>query len=227
MYRRSPRRVPDVKQKTPLPLRERILVTADDLFRRHGIRGVGVESIAAEAGTNKVSLYRYFESKDVLITEWVRGIIAQKDAAWDEIMRQHPEDPRAQLVSWSRRTAEALAQMEERGSAILNALAELPEEDHPARRLIDEHRKHEHKRIRAVCRQAGFSESDAVADQFYLLLEGAKSCVQAIGLRRVGEHLMRVVDQMVATKDGTADVGASRGAAPSPSRPRKGVKRAG
>jgi AcrR family transcriptional regulator len=207
-----------VRQKTPLPLRERILVTADDLFRRHGIRGVGVEAIAAEAGTNKVSLYRYFESKDVLITEWVRGIIAQKDAAWDEIIRQHADDPRAQLVSWSRRTAEALSQMEERGSTILNALAELPEQDHPARRLIDEHRKHEHKRIRALCRRAGFSESDAVADQFYLLLEGAKSCVQAMGLRRVGEHLMRVVDQMVATENGSADLSAPPA--------RKAVKRA-
>ncbi|MDB4888309.1 MAG: TetR family transcriptional regulator [Gemmatimonadetes bacterium] len=227
MYRGSPRRVPDVKRKIPIPLRERILATADDLFRRHGIRGVGVEAIAAEAGTNKVSLYRYFESKDLLITEWVRGIIAQKDAAWDEIVAQHRNDPRAQLVSWSRRTADALVQMEERGSPILNALAELPEEDHPARRLIDEHRRYEHQRILALCRRAGFSESDAVADQFYLLLEGAKSCVQAIGMRRVGEHLMRVVDQMVATKDGSADIGAPHAVRSSPARAPKRVKRGG
>lgn len=187
-----------MKNKAPLPLRERILATADDLFRRHGIRGVGVEAIAAEAGTNKMTLYRHFESKDALITAWVAGIIAQKDAAWDEIVRDHADDPRAQLVAWSHRTAEALAQMEERGSAILNALAELPDEEHPARRLIDEHRRREHQRIRALCRRAKFPEHDAVADQFYLLLEGAKSCVQAMGLRRVGEHLVRVVDQMVA-----------------------------
>jgi AcrR family transcriptional regulator len=190
-----------VKNKAPPLLQERILATADDLFRRHGIRGVGVEAIAAEAGTNKMTLYRHFESKDALITAWVAGIIAQKDAAWDEIIRQHPDDPRAQLVGWSRRTAEALADMEERGSAILNALAELPEEDHPARRLIDEHRRREHRRIRALCRRAEFPEHDAVADQFYLLLEGAKSCVQAMGLRRVGEHLVRVVDQMVTADE--------------------------
>ena len=199
-----------MKKLAPPPLRERILATADDLFRRHGIRGVGVEVIAAEAGTNKMTLYRHFESKDALIAEWMRGIIAQKDAAWDEIVAAHPDDPRGQLVGWSRRTAEALAQMEERGSAILNALAELPEEDHPARRLIDEHRKREHRRIRALCRRAKFPEHDAVADQFYLLLEGAKSCVQAMGLRRVGEHLVRVVDQMVAVEDSGAPSAAPR-----------------
>jgi len=181
-----------------IPPRQRILDAADDLFRRVGIRGVGVEAIAEAAGTNKMTLYRHFESKDELIAEWMRGIIAQKEAAWDEIIAQHPDDPAAQLVYWSRRTARQFEQMEERGSAILNALAELPEADHPARRLIDEHRQREHQRIIQLCREAGFPEPELAADQFYFLLEGAKACVQCIGLKRVGEHLMRLVDSMVA-----------------------------
>jgi AcrR family transcriptional regulator len=182
------------------PARERILAAADDLFRRVGIRGVGVEAIAEAAGTTKMTLYRHFESKDELITEWMRGVIAQKEAAWEEIRAEHPGDPLGQLVSWSRRTADALAQMEERGSAIQNALAELPEPDHPARRVIDEHRVREHERITAVCREAGFPEPELTADEFYFLIEGAKACVQCMGLRRVGEHLVRLVDTMVATR---------------------------
>ena len=186
-----------MKRRKPVPVGERLLATADDLFRRHGIRGVGVETIAAEAGTNKMTLYRHFESKDQLIVEWVRGIIAQKQAVWDEIAREHPDDPRAQLVSWSRSTEQALAQMEDRGSPILNALAELPDEDHPARRLIDEHRRGEHQRILALCRSAGFPQPELVADQFYFLLEGAKCCVASMGLRRVGAHLVQLVDSLV------------------------------
>ena len=58
-----------------LPPRERILAAADDLFRRLGT-SVGVEQIAAEADTNKMTLYRHFESKDQLIAEWMRGVIA-------------------------------------------------------------------------------------------------------------------------------------------------------
>jgi AcrR family transcriptional regulator len=186
---------------TQTPPRQRILAAADDLFRRVGIRGVGVEAIAEAAGTNKMTLYRHFESKDELIAEWMRGIIAQKDSAWDEIIAQHPNDPTAQLVYWSRRTAQQFAQMEERGSAILNALAELPEPDHPARRIIDEHRQREHQRIFQLCREAGFPEPELAADQFFFLLEGAKACVQCIGLKRVGEHLMKLVDSMVAARD--------------------------
>jgi AcrR family transcriptional regulator len=191
---------PAMTQTSSSPARERILAAADDLFRRVGIRGVGVEAIAEAANTTKMTLYRHFESKDELITEWMRGLIAQKEAAWDEIRAEHPGDPVGQLVSWSRRTAQALAQMEDRGSAILNALAELPELDHPARRVIDEHRVREHQRITAVCREAGFPEPELAADQFYFLIEGAKTCVQCMGLRRVGEHLMRLVDSMVGSR---------------------------
>jgi AcrR family transcriptional regulator len=183
-----------------VPPRQRILEAADELFRRHGIRAVGVEAIAEAADTNKMTLYRHFASKDELIAEWARGLVAQKEAAWDEIVAQHPGDPSAQLVFWSRRTAKQLAQMQERGSAILNALAELPELDHPARRVIDEHRQREHERIVALCREAGFPEPELAADQFYFLLEGAKTCVGCMGLRRAGEHLMRLVDAMVATR---------------------------
>ena len=183
-----------------VPPRQRILDAADHLFRRHGIRGVGVEAIAEAADTNKMTLYRHFASKDELIAEWVRGLVAQKEAAWDEIVAQHPGDPQAQLVFWSRRTAKQLAQMAGRGSTITNALAELPEPDHPARRVIDEHRLREHQRIVALCREAGFPQPELAADQFYFLLEGAKTCVACMGLKRVGQHLIRLVDAMVATR---------------------------
>jgi AcrR family transcriptional regulator len=185
---------------TRTPPRQRILDAADDLFRRVGIRGVGVEAIAEAAGTNKMTLYRHFESKDELIAEWVRGIVEQKEADWDDIAAAHPGDPEAQLVDWSRRVAKKFADMEERGSALGNALAELPEADHPARRVIDAHRIREHARILRLCREAQFPEADLAADQFYMLLEGAKACVQCIGLRRVGEHLMMSVDALIAAR---------------------------
>ena len=69
-----------------------------------------------------------------------------------------------------------------------------------ARRVIDAHRLREHERIQRLCREAAFPEADLAADQFYMLLEGAKACVQCIGLKRVGEHLMRSVDALIAAR---------------------------
>src|SRR3954471_13445275 len=97
-------------------LRERILAAADDLFRKQGIRGVGVEALAEAAGTNKMTLYRYFESKDALVAAWVGEIIARKDEEWKEMSVCCAGDPQGQLQEWSRRLAAKLAAMEERGS---------------------------------------------------------------------------------------------------------------
>ena len=189
---------PKTQTETPPPPRERILAAAGELFQKQGIRGVGVEAIAEAADTNKMTLYRHFASKDELIAEWVRGIIAQKEAVWEEISAKNPGNPQAQLADWSRRFAAKLAEMEGRGSALMNALAELPERDHPARRIIEAHKLREHKRVQKLCEEAGFQDPALAANLFYLLLEGAMSCAQCKGLKRIGEDLVELVDRMVA-----------------------------
>ena len=185
------------KRRSAMPVRERILVAAGDLFHRQGIRGVGVEAIAEAAQTNKMTLYRYFDSKDELIAEWVRGMVAHKEEEWKDLNAKHSGDPQALLQDWSRRTAAKLRAMEERGSALGNALAELPDPEHPARRVIQEFKVREHKRVVRLCKSAGFHDPILAANLFSMLLEGAHSCVQCVGMRQFGEHLVQLVDLMV------------------------------
>lgn len=188
---------PKKKRRSGLPVRERILVAAGDLFHKVGIRGVGVEAIAEAAQTNKMTLYRYFDSKDELIAEWVRGMIAHKEEEWKDLTAKHGGDPQGLLQDWSRRTAAKLAEMEERGSAMGNALAELPDPEHPARRVIQEYKIRSHKRVVRLCKAAGFQDPILAANLFSMLLEGAHSCVQCMGMRQIGEHLVELVDRMV------------------------------
>src|SRR5436853_7899521 len=82
------------------PPRDRILAAASELFYRHGIRAVGVEAIAEAAGTNKMTLYRHFSSKDELVAEYLRRLAADAGHFWDELASAHPRDPRAQLTGW-------------------------------------------------------------------------------------------------------------------------------
>ena len=180
-----------------IPLRERILVAAGDLFHKQGIRGVGVEAIAEAAQTNKMTLYRYFASKDELITEWVRGMIAHKEEDWKDLNARYRGDPEGQLKEWSRRIAAKLRAMEERGSALGNAFAELPDPNHPARRVMQEHKVREHKRVVRLCKAAGFPDPGFSANLFTMMLEGAHSCGTCVGMRQIGEHLVQVVDLMV------------------------------
>ena len=50
-------------------LREKILHVASDLFHSRGINSTGVDTIVAVAGTTKMTLYKYFRSKEDLILE--------------------------------------------------------------------------------------------------------------------------------------------------------------
>src|SRR6202051_2366268 len=79
------------------PVRDRIFETACDLFYRHGIHGVGVDAIAAEAGSNKMSFYRSFASKDALVTEYLREQEREYWAWWDATVAAFPDDPRRQI----------------------------------------------------------------------------------------------------------------------------------
>src|SRR3979411_2449437 len=117
-----------------IPPRERILAAAGELFYRHGSRAVGVDSIAEAAGTNKMTLYRHFDSKDELVAEYLRQAAKQADSCWDSYKSAHPDDPLAQIRAWLAEMADHLANADERGCALANAAVELPEKDHPARR---------------------------------------------------------------------------------------------
>src|SRR6266851_3084249 len=83
-----------------IPPRARILAVAGELFYRHGIRAVGVDAIAEAAGTNKMTLYRHFASKDELVAEYLRQSARLADAGWDRLAAAHPGDVLAQLRGW-------------------------------------------------------------------------------------------------------------------------------
>src|SRR5271167_3387915 len=83
-----------------LPPRQRILTVARDLFYERGVRAVGVDEIAEAAGTNKMTLYRHFASKDLLVAECLRQFAQQADAYWDRLAAAHAGDPRGELTAW-------------------------------------------------------------------------------------------------------------------------------
>src|SRR6266487_3435721 len=111
---------------TRVPPRERIIAAASDLFYRHGIRAVGVEAIAEAAGTNKMTLYRHFASKDELVAEYLRCLAEKANASWEKLAAPHPSDPRAQLRAWLEEMADHVGSGNERGCPLANAAVELP-----------------------------------------------------------------------------------------------------
>jgi len=181
-----------------IPPRQRILSAAAGLFYRHGIRAVGVETIAEAAGTNKMTLYRHFRSKDELVAEYLRQSAKGADACWDRFEKAHPGDALAQLRAWLDEMAGHLARANERGCPLVNAAVELPEKDHPARRVIEEYKTAQRGRLVRLCQAARLSEPELLADELNLLLEGARVTAQSVDSNGLGARLVRMSDAMIA-----------------------------
>jgi AcrR family transcriptional regulator len=185
-----------------IPPRSRILAAAAELFYRHGIRAVGVEAIAEAAGTNKMTLYRHFVSKDELVAEYLREQAKWADSAWEKYRTAHPGDPLAQIRAWLAEMADHVASADERGCPLTNAAVELPDKDHPARRVIEEFKVAQRAKLIALCEAAGLSEPDMLADELNLLLEGARVTAQSVGSEGLGARLVRMAEAMLAAHAG-------------------------
>jgi AcrR family transcriptional regulator len=165
-------------EAAPPPPRERILSAARELFYRHGIRAVGVDAIAEAAATNKMTLYRHYGSKDELIAAYLTLLAKEGDDVWEALAAQHPGDPNAQLEGWVHYVEAVLTDGGERGCAIANAAVEMRELDHPARQIIDDYKTRKRNRLVILFREAGYAEPDQLADEVFLLFEGARISIQ-------------------------------------------------
>src|ERR1700678_3173907 len=156
-----------------LRVRERIMQTASDLFYSRGIRAVGVDTIACEAGTNKMSFYRNFASKDELVAEYLRSEEREGLLWWDETLAAHAGNPRLQVESLFDVLVESNCEEDSRGCALANAAVEITEADHPARPVIEKHKADMRRRFRQLALEMGAREPNALGDSLMLLWEGA------------------------------------------------------
>jgi AcrR family transcriptional regulator len=181
-----------------IPPRERILAVAGDLFYRHGIRAVGVDAIAEAAGTNKMTLYRHFTSKDELVAEYLRQAARGECANWERLAAAHPSDALAQLRAWLKDMSDHVVSRDERGCPLANAAVELPEKGHPARRVIEECKAATRARVIELCRTARLNEPELLADELNLMLEGARVTAQSVGVDGLAARLKRMSEALIA-----------------------------
>src|SRR3989442_8342347 len=135
--------------------RKRIFDTASQLFYRKGIRAVGVETIAEEAKTTKMSLYRSFPSKDELVAEWLRDHDIKFWQTWDATSRKFPANPRKQLKAAFTLLAKHVIDPQARGCPMANAAVELTVKDHPPAKGIVGRQAEIRTRLAEICPRAG------------------------------------------------------------------------
>jgi AcrR family transcriptional regulator len=146
-------------------MQQRILDTADRLFYGQGIRAVGVDTIAAEIGISKRTLYNYYPSKDALIVAYLsRRFVPPKSSD------RPPLEQILGVFAWLERW---FASDAFRGCAFVNAVAELGEPTHDAAKIAVAFKEQRRLWLRDLLARTGAADPEGLATQIAILVEGA------------------------------------------------------
>jgi AcrR family transcriptional regulator len=162
-------------------LKEKIINVASVLFEQRGINSTGVDTIVAEAGTTKMTLYKYFKSKELLILE----VLSRRQHHFQSWLSQqldknthHPEEKLQRLFDT---IEEWLNEKNTLGYGFLNASAEFPNEENPIHQFSVAQSAQFKEYIQKLATEANIQEAESLALQLSLLVDGA---IQAEQMKR-------------------------------------------
>ena len=151
---------------TPKPtMKERILETADRLFYLKGIRAIGVDTIAAEIGISKRTLYNHFPSKDALISAYLERRFVQP--------RGSDKSPVEQILGTFDSLERRFASKDFRGCPFVNAVAEVGPENRSVRKIAIAFKESRRLWFRDLLMQIGVADPEGLATQLVLLVDGS------------------------------------------------------
>jgi AcrR family transcriptional regulator len=191
---------PDAVQQ---PARERILDNAFRLFYAHSPRGVGVDTVIAESGVAKATLYKHFPRKDDLILAYLDRV----DQVWfgqlRSAAREAGEDPCDQLVGMFDALASASRRDGYHGCAFINAAAESESGTQVHARTV-EHKAVVRGWVADLARRAGAAHPDRLARQLTVLLDGGLAAGVLDGDPAASEAAAAAARILVDAECGTA-----------------------
>ena len=153
------------RSASKVAMRERILETADRLFYRQGIRVVGVDTVAAEIGISKRTLYNYFPSKDDLIVAYLSRRLRP--------IEESDRPPAEQILEDFDRLELAMRHDGYRGCPFMNAVAELADPGHVAHQIAVAHKEKRRALFRNLLARLDIADPGGLATQLMILGEGA------------------------------------------------------
>jgi AcrR family transcriptional regulator len=154
-------------------LREHILQTASELFYSQGIKATGIDTIVKASGVAKMSLYKYFPSKDDLVLAHLQRSKESMQTNMLSWLADKDSDPRQKLLAVFDFFEEIMANPNFRGCPFINAAAEFAEQANPIQRVTAEFYTSFRGFLADLATQAGIANAEELASQLSMLIAGA------------------------------------------------------
>jgi AcrR family transcriptional regulator len=152
---------------------EKILAAATSLFESRGIQASGVDTIIAEAGVAKATLYKHFPSKNVLITAYLRDK-SDKFYAWlnDRLISKKANSLEI-LFELCELVEQWIMTPEFHGLPFHIASVEFPAPSHPINQYSAVLAVELQGYLSKIAAVAGAKDPEALGQQLTILFEGA------------------------------------------------------
>ncbi|MDH3977251.1 MAG: TetR/AcrR family transcriptional regulator [Gammaproteobacteria bacterium] len=158
--------------------RDHLVETAMKLFCKHGFRATGIDTVLAESGVAKKTLYNHFRSKDELIIATLQkrddDFMAFARGGVTRLAPEQTGDPNMARVLALFDAIDEWANSDNfTGCTFINASAEFPRREDPIHVACAIHKKLVTQFIEELISDLHLSDSHKVARQIALLVEGA------------------------------------------------------
>jgi AcrR family transcriptional regulator len=165
------------RQHKPLPLpsaRERIDHAAYELFSRHGVRAVGVDTIVAHSGVAKKTLYFHYPSKEKLVLAFLQRREELWTQAWlQEGAKRRARRPADRLLAIFDVFDEWFHRPDYEGCAFVKVLLEHDDPAHPIRKSTKDRIRTVRDFVRQLAEEARVRDPDGFARQWQIVMMGS------------------------------------------------------
>ncbi|MCM7631864.1 TetR/AcrR family transcriptional regulator [Enterobacter bugandensis] len=154
-----------------ISVRDKILLTAHDLFYSNGFRATGVDTLIKEAKVTKVTFYRHFPSKSLLILAYLHYRHEIWISWFETTLRRHLDEGEIPSDAISATLYEWFISPEFHGCAFINASAEAKSEDIESeiKAICRDHKIETKNMIASLTKIA----DERVVNEIMLLIDGA------------------------------------------------------
>lgn len=153
--------------------REQIIEVAVELFYKNGFNATGVEKIREAANVSKKTLYNHFKSKDELILTVLRRRDEQFRNDFMRGVESIGKTPRERLEAVFDAADAWFNSKDFCGCMFINASAEFTDSKDPCHVVSAEHMRLMLDYIVDLAKKADAKDPDELAEQIFLLIEGA------------------------------------------------------
>jgi AcrR family transcriptional regulator len=166
--------------KTETTPKDKLFQTAARLFYQHGYRATGVDTIAAESGIGKMTLYRHYPSKDDLIVAFLQ---TSDQEFWEYFEGSTKDAPtaREKILAFFKALQNYTTSPNCYGCPFINVATEYPQVEYAGHQVALEHKQSVRLRFNQLARGAGARQPEALANALLLLMDGAYMAARMFG----------------------------------------------